>query len=96
MAMIAKLCPPQYDKNYSFQAINVSKEDRDTIVSCFRKPSVQKAQPFLQGDSGNWVMVEFWVKDLQVIQDAANTLAEAIGIKNLEAGVFTRKDLGLE
>lgn len=24
MAMIAKLCPPKYEKNYSFQAINAS------------------------------------------------------------------------
>ena len=96
MAMIAKLCPPHYDKNYSFQVINISKEHRDAIVACFQHPLVKKANPFLQGDSGDWVMVEFWVKDLMVIQEASDLLARKIGIESFEHGTFTRKDLGLE
>lgn len=96
MAMIAKLCPPHCGKNYSFQVINISKEHRDDILACFHDPLVKRAHPFLQGDSRDWVMVEFWVKDLEVIQVASELLARKIGIETFEHGTFTRKDLGLE
>lgn len=96
MAMLAKLCPPQGDKHHSFQVINITKDDRDTLLSCFRKPSVAKTQPFLQGDSGGWVMVEFWTKDIDAIRAASKALATAIGIDQFDEGDFTRKDLGLE
>lgn len=30
------------------------------------------AQPFLQGDDGNWMLVEFWQKDYQPFVDYLN------------------------
>ncbi|MBI6885757.1 hypothetical protein [Pseudomonas putida] len=96
MAMIAKLVPPHMDKHHSFQVVNISKDDRDTILSMFRKPSVEKARPFLQGDSRGWVMVEFWSKDEEAIKAASDALAKSIGIESYGVGQFTRKELGLE
>lgn len=36
----------------------------------------RNAQPFLQGDDGKWLLVEFWQKDYQPFVDYLNKLIE--------------------
>ena len=83
------------DKNWSFQAINVTKDQVDDIRLAFASPEVSKANPFLQGDNGGWVMVEFWTKDAIDIYKASKYLFDLFDLPFSE-GQFTRKELGLE
>lgn len=96
MKLVAKLVPPHMDKSYSFQANGLTPEQRHQVLRALFLPEVVKARPFRQGDSGTWLMIEFWTGDRDVIQAAAEGLARAIGIHELQEGNFTRKDIGLE
>lgn len=96
MAMIAKLVPSYVERQMSFQAINVTAKDRATLISMFIHPSVAPAQPFLEGDSDGWIMVQFLTRDHQILRDAAQALAKSVGVSALVKGQFTRKELGLE
>ena len=93
--MIAKMIPPYMDKNWSFQAINVTKDQVDDIRLAFAAPEVSKANPFLQGDNGGWVMVEFWTKNLEDIINAGKYFFKLFDLP-FSQGQFTRKELGLE
>lgn len=92
--VIARLVPPHLDKNWSFQAHDVTQDDVWRIRCAFSDAAVKTARPYLQGNSNNWVMVEFWTKDKAVIDAAAKHL---FGLFDLEVreGDFTRADLGL-
>ncbi len=92
---LARLVPPHADKNWSFQAINLTEDDVYKIRAAFPHAAVQPASPFLQGNSGGWAMVEFWTKDKKVIDTAAKHLFDVFRLPVVE-GDFTRKDLGLE
>ncbi len=91
---IAKLVPPFGDKNWSFQMYNVTPEERGIVLYNFHNPMVKKANPFLQGDSGGWLMVEFWTADRYLIDAASRCFFEAFGLE-FQVGEFTREELGL-
>ena len=91
---IARLVPPQMDKNWSFQMINVTEDDAQNVYHAFATPVVQAAHPFLQGNSGGWLMVEFWTRDKVAIDAASQNLADLFGL-TLREGDFTRDELGL-
>ena len=93
--MIAKMIPPHMDKHWSFQAINVTEEEVDDVRLAFTAPQVKQAEPFLQGNNGGWLMVEFWTKDLEDIINAGKYLFKLFDLPFSE-GQFTRKELGLE
>lgn len=94
MSKIARLVPPHADKNWSFQAVGVVEDDVRQIRGAFFTESVKAANPFLQGNSGDWVMVEFWTKDKALIDAAARQLFALVG-QELREGDFTREELGL-
>jgi hypothetical protein len=96
MKLVAKLVPPHMDKSYSFQAHGLTPEQRDLVLRALQLPEVELAKPFRQGDTGSWLMIEFWTDDREVIQAAAQGLARTIGVHDLQEGDFTRKDIGLE
>lgn len=96
MKLVAKLVPPHMDKSFSFQAHGLTPEQRHLVLRALFLPEVVKAKPFRQGDSGTWLMIEFWTDNREVIQAAAEALARAIGVHELQEGDFTRKDIGLE
>lgn len=91
---LAKLVPPQADKNSSFQMINTQPGDNSKVIHAFSSDEVRPAQPFLQGCDGGWIMVEFWNKDMIAVQEAAKHLFKLFGLPFLE-GNFTREELGL-
>lgn len=92
---LAKLVPPYMDKHHSFQMIGTQSEDIRQVRIGMQDPEVKAARPFLQGESGNWVMVEFWSDNLELIQVAAQHLANRVKLDLLH-GNFERSELGLD
>lgn len=92
--IMARLVPPFGDKHWSFQMVNINTADVLRIRSAFAIDVVKAAKPFLQGNSGSWVMVEFWTNDKILICEAACTLFSLFGLELCE-GNFTREELGL-
>lgn len=91
---VARLVPPHADKHWSFQVVNVGEDEVWNIRGAFSNEAVKKANPFLQGNSGGWVMVEFWTEDKGIIDAAAKVLFQLFQLPVIE-GDFTREDLGL-
>ena len=91
---VARLVPTHADKHWSFQVVNVTEADVFDVRGAFSNEVVKKANPFLQGNSGGWVMVEFWKRDKATIDAAAKVLFDLFNLPVVE-GDFTRKDLGL-
>lgn len=91
---IAKLVPPHRDKNHSFQVIFIKEGDKERILSLFSDPVVKPTQPFLQGATREWLMVEFWTKDITLIKRATDKLTATLNVSYTE-GDFTREELGL-
>ena len=91
---IARLVPPRADKHWSFQMVRASKDDVRRIQGAFTADGIIEAKPFLQGNDGGWVMVEFWTWDKAIIHAAASRLFDMFGLEVRE-GDFTREELGL-
>lgn len=91
---LAKLVPPHMDKHHSFQMIGALPEDIIRVRVALQDPQVKAVRPFLQGESRDWMMVEFWSDDLELIQIAAKHLADCVELDLLH-GNFDRSELGL-
>jgi hypothetical protein len=91
---IAKHVPPMCGKNHSFQVYFPTPEQREKILITMRSDEVKDAHPFLQGDQREWLMVEFWTANLDLIKASMKRLADSIGAE-LGYGSFTREELGL-
>jgi len=65
-----------HNNTYCFQIENTTPEFQEFIRSEVSRywgddeilKLKQEAQPFLQGDSGDWIFVEFWTGDYNKIQ----------------------------
>jgi hypothetical protein len=93
-AAIAKHVPPMCGKNHSFQVYFPTAEQRETILITMRSDEVNDAHPFLQGDQREWLMIEFWTDNLDLIKASMKRLADSIGAE-LGHGSFTREEIGL-
>lgn len=91
-ALVARLVPPAGDKNWSFQTVHQTPEQRTQVLVAMRDDQVQACRPFRQGDSPEWLMIEFWTDDADKIKIAANHLAGAIQAE-LKHGDFTREEV---
>jgi hypothetical protein len=89
---IAKLVPPSGGKNWSFQVANRREQDIRLVRVAMATPAVKLAQPFLQGETPDWLMVEFWVRDKEKIVAACKIIARALSTEFVE-GTFTTKDV---
>ncbi|MBU9199981.1 hypothetical protein KTD31_01010 [Burkholderia multivorans] len=92
---IAKLVPPHLDKHWSFQMVNPTEEEVGVIRAAFHVSAVKAANPFLQGCSKDWLMVEFWTDSKDEVDAASAHLFNLVSLPVLE-GDFTRAELGLE
>ena len=92
MKRVAKLVPPSGDKGWSFQVTNRRKQDVQMVRVAMDTPAVKQAQPFLQGETPDWLMVEFWVRDKELIVAASKIIARALSIDFVE-GHFTKEDV---
>lgn len=91
---VARLVPPHGDKGWSFQVANRLEDHERSVRQCMQSPAVKAANPFLQGCSPDWLMVEFWTKDKNLVDSACEHLSKELGLQCSE-GQFTRQDLGL-
>lgn len=99
--VVVRFVPPQRDKSWSFQ-MHFNKGTLPAsweFTSMFSDPDVKPAAPFLQGHSGTWAMVEFWVakneEGEKIARKAAEKLAKHFKVE-MQDGDFTRADLGLQ
>jgi hypothetical protein len=84
--MKATLKAPYGDKNYHIEFIGVNDSERQKIRSLMNMQykvdeDWKSAKPFLQGDSGDWMMIEFWVKGKFTILIAIEHLEKTINIQ---------------
>jgi hypothetical protein len=93
--LVARQIGPKGDKSHSFQAVKVTQDRLYDLRSAMASAAVKAANPFLQGNSGEWIMIEFWTKDLDLVNAACQNLAESLHTP-LFQGDFSRKELGLE
>lgn len=92
---IARFVPPQRDKSWSFQVVFHDRElpESGVFVSLIQRSLFQlAAKPYLQGHSGNWAMVEYWVKDEAVARKAAAEFAQLFELE-LKDGDFFRNEV---
>lgn len=82
--MIAKLFPPNGDKNWSLQFVGAPLDgpERALIISqalhfgkCFH------VSPFVQGDSEDWIMIEYWHTSETYILEAAMNTCKSLNLK---------------
>lgn len=95
LPVVAKMIPARMGKGPSFQVVNMSKDQRDRVVIAMGTAEVKEALPFLQGDQADWVMVEFWNHDAEVVEKYGKILADSINVTITPGDQFTREELGL-
>lgn len=83
------------DKGHSFQAVQITPDQLGDLRVAMASAVVKAANPFLQGNSDGWIMIEFWTNDFDVVNAACQNLADALHTPLLQGG-FTRKENGLE
>ena len=80
--MEAKIIDPHMDKNFSLQFFNVTDEDRNKVLSVFHRLCRGSSFfQFVQGDSGGWMMIEFWTSDIDRIIMACTFYEQELKIK---------------
>jgi hypothetical protein len=92
--MIAKLIPPSGDKNFSFQVIGINQEQKTKLFGAINslKSMHPDLKPFIQGNSGNWVMIEFWTDNVDSIMEASVFLSKILNV-DCGFGDFTREEV---
>lgn len=67
--------------------MNPTDNVRDRILSLMNfshsdsiNEAFKKANPFLQGNSNDWMMIEFWTQDADLIMNAVFEFEKEIGI----------------
>ena len=83
----AKLCAPHMDKNWSLQFTGLSKKDRseDPFKASIwfwaqHFGSHYGSKPFLQGDSEDWMMIEFWCSSQSLILETCEAVCKQAGV----------------
>jgi len=69
-------CKEFGDKNYNMQFLNVTKEQQSSLKAALVDHGDSKY--FIQGDSDNWLMVEFWCHDLPAIERACQAMVSVV------------------
>jgi hypothetical protein len=79
--MEVKLFPPRNDKNWNIQLIGAPTDQfarRKLIAELMRISVSCDTSPFLQGNYGDWIMIEFWTYSESNILDAAEKICELL------------------
>jgi len=86
--MRAELHNPENDKNWSIHFYEVNQKDKIRIRVLFHSltfPDFDRnwkaCNPFLQGDSDNWIMIEFWANDADKIIKGCEYIEKKLNIK---------------
>lgn len=65
--------------NIQFQGLN--EEQKKSITSKVKSLDCESAKPYVQGDSNDWLLVEFWSSNMVDVAHACVVLAEVVGLK---------------
>jgi hypothetical protein len=71
------------DKGFSLQFMGnarVPEVKREMMKELHDNGVLSKADGFLQGQSNDWLMVEFWTSDIDAIEKASERFAKKIGL----------------
>lgn len=86
--MNIKLIDPHNDKNFSIQFFDITPTERSeilrifhTMANTFNHINSLYGNPFLQGDSNKWIMIEFWTNSIESIIRAGNFIEKELKIK---------------
>ena len=79
--MRVELHKPLMDKGYSIQFFGDTSIIRDSVIKLLRDPMIREARLFLQGDSKEWLMLEFWNDNPIVIQLTVKYIEDNLKIK---------------
>uniref|UniRef100_A0A6M3L815 Uncharacterized protein n=1 Tax=viral metagenome TaxID=1070528 RepID=A0A6M3L815_9ZZZZ len=84
----AELHNPEGDKNFSIHFYGVTKIDRLRIRVLSHSLTFpdysgdwKMCQPFLQGDSDDWMMIEFWTDNIEAIIRGCEYIEKKLNIK---------------
>jgi hypothetical protein len=81
--MKIKLVEPGQDRNYClhFEGSTIDIMGiRPILIASITSGILNKAKPFLQGDSSDWLMVEFWTNDIRLINESVNKFLETYNL----------------
>jgi len=81
--MIAKLIAPSMDKNWSLQLFDVPNDKQIQNEIWYHARIIGqhfKVNPFLQGNSEGWMMIEYWTSEESFILEAAVKTCEKLKI----------------
>lgn len=72
------------DKSMNIQFNGITEENKQKVKSVMYSDSVKKIQPFVQGDSGGWLMIEFWGGDQDEVLSACRKMLSEAGVDHKE------------
>lgn len=64
--------------NIQFQGLN--EEQKLAVKSAVASSDCENTKPYVQGDSNDWLLVEFWSSDMVDVAHACVVLAKAVGL----------------
>lgn len=64
--------------NIQFQGLN--KDQKFAVKAAIDLPDCENAKPYVQGDSEDWLLVEFWSSDIVDVAHACVVLVKAVGL----------------
>lgn len=68
------------DKNFNLQFTNLSEDDKRLVYGFVRtEPVFEPVKAFFQGDSGDWLMLEFWQGNADQKRAASLALIDHLG-----------------
>jgi len=86
--MIATLHDPEGDKNWSVhfnELLHIERSGIKILFNALTYPSCdsnwKNCNPFLQGYSDDWIMIEFWTDDIEDIIKGCKYLENVLKVK---------------
>jgi len=74
------------DKGYNIQLTGLTQDDKYAIrIAVASDAFPRDSHHFFQGDSNDWMMIEFWTKDLKVINKACRIILSAVDLSTEDA-----------
>lgn len=81
------------DKNFNIQFENLTEEMKESIYRFVRTEEIfDPVKAFFQGDSGDWLMIEFWSGPPSIKRLAVKDLLSHIGMDNIQSDDLHKLD----
>ena len=83
------------DKNYSLQIFHSLNSDAKLIAVAHNIAEKINANIFFQGRSQNWLMIEFWISDQDIILEFCEMFASTFSanLELIDAGSLSLKEI---